>query len=265
MSDIIATLELEHRRTESLLGFVQQQATNMARTVPVNYGLLEIAFEYLSGYPDQCHHPKEDALYRKLIRRFPALAQSLTDLVEEHTQLAGMTRNLRQIIGKSQHDPPRSQGELAKELTAYGDFYRRHMQMEEQHFFPLAKDGLSRDDLDEVDFAVFDKPDPLFSSTAERKFAELADVITRLGIAERASAVRREEWALLATFVDIATFNQTMQEMGEPLVLARSAEGGYALERAGHTVVQIPECSEPRAAWCAYFFWKAATATRGSY
>jgi len=262
MSDVIAILQLEHRKTESLLGFIQQQATNISRTAPVNYRVLEIAFEYLSGYPDQCHHPKEDVLYGKLIRRFPELVQSLKNLVEEHTQLAGMTRNLRRVIGESQHDPSGSQQELAEQLSAYVDFYRDHMRMEEQHFLPLAKNRLSRDDLDEVDFTLFDKPDPLFSRDAERKFAELGDEITRLGIAERANAVRHEESVLLATFVDIATFNKTMQGMGEAVVLVRSSGGGYALERVGHTLVHIPACSEPRAAWCAYFFWKAATATR---
>jgi len=74
--------------------------------------------------------------------------------------------------------------------------------------------------------------------------------------------MRRDESALLATFVDIATFNETMQKMGEAFVLVRSSGGGYTLECAGHAQVDIPECSEPRAAWCAYFFWKAATATR---
>jgi hemerythrin-like domain-containing protein len=264
MSDVIAILQLEHRKTESLLGFIQQQATNISRTAPVNHSLLELAFEYLSGYPDQCHHPKEDVLYRKLIRRSPGLAQSLKNLVEEHAQLAGMTRNLWQVLGESKKDRSGSQQELAEHLTAYVDFYHHHMRMEEEHFFPLAKDRLSRDDLDEVDFALFDKPDPLFSRGAERKFAELRDEITRLGIAERASAMRREESALLATFVDIATCNETMQKMGEAFVLVRSPGGGYTLECAGQTQVNIPECSEPRAAWCAYFFWKAATATRNS-
>lgn len=29
----------------------------------------------------------------------------------------------------------------------------------------------------------------------------------------------------------------------------------------GNIVAHIPACSESRAAWCAYFFWKATTST----
>ena len=142
------------------------------------------------------------------------------------------------------------------------DFYHHHMLMEEQHFFPLALHRLSRNDFAEIDFTLFDKPDPLFNKEAEEKFVKLSDEITRLGIADKASADQREESALLATFLDIATFNERMQRIGEPVRLIYTSEGGYELERKGNILVHIPACSESRAAWCAYFFWKAATTMR---
>jgi hemerythrin-like domain-containing protein len=257
MLDAVAILQLEHHKMGRLLGFVQQQAVNMARGAPVNHRLLAMAFEYLSGYPDQCHHPKEDVLYGKLVRRFPELAKPLENLVGEHEKLAEMTRKLTQRIGESRRDLA-----LADELRAYLDFYHHHMLMEEQHFFPLAQDRLSRVDFEEVDYTLFDRPDPLFNWGAERKFAELGDEIERAGFAEQAAAIERVESALLATLADVAAFNEAMQAMGEPVALAGSPEEGYALERLGRTLVHIPACSEARAAWCAYFFWKAASAAR---
>ena len=262
MPDAIMKLQLEHRKVGKLLDLIQQQVTNIYRHAPVNNRLLQIAFEYLSGYPDQCHHPKEDVLYRKLVSRVPDLVPSLNDLIEEHEKLADLTRNLCQVIGESQHDPSTLNEGLADLLRAFVDFYHRHMLMEEQHVFPLALHRLSRNDFAEIDFTLFDKPDPLFNKEAEEKFVKLSDEITRLGLADKANANQREESALLATFLDIATFNERMQRIGEPVSLIYASEGGYELERKGNRLVHIPACSESRAAWCAYFFWKAATTMR---
>jgi hemerythrin-like domain-containing protein len=263
MPDVVVALQLEHHRMGRLLGFLRRQATNMSLRAPVDHRLLQIAFEYLSGYPDQCHHPKEDLLYRKLVGRSPDLAGSLADLVEEHEKLADLTRNLSRAVDESQRDPSALAG-LADRLSAFLDFYHRHMLMEEKNFFPLALARLSRDDLAEIDFTLFDQPDPLFNQEAEEKFAKLSDEITRLGVADKASADQRDESALLATFRDIASFNEAMQRMGERVSLVRSPGGGYELERMGKTLVRIPACSEPRAAWCAYFFWKAGTTRKAA-
>jgi hemerythrin-like domain-containing protein len=254
MPDAIMILQLEHRKIGKVLGLIQQQVKNQHPRTPVNNRLLQIAFEYLSGYPDQCHHPKEDVLYRKLVGRFPDLMQSINHLVEEHETLGKLTRDLCQVMSDSHHDlSPMDEG-LAGRLRAFVDSYHHHMVMEEEQFFPLALNRLSRNDFAEIDFTLFDQPDPLFNKAAEEKFVRLSDEIARLGVAEKASADQREESAMLATFLDIATFNEKMKRIGEPVSLVSASERGYELQRKGKTLVHIPECSESRAAWCAYFF-----------
>jgi len=257
MLDAITVLQQEHRKIGKVLGLLRQQATNLSLGGNANHRLLDRAFEYLSGYPDQCHHPKEDVLYRKLVSRFPDSAQSLKNLVEEHEKLAAMTRDLHQVIDGA--DSSALNEALADRLRAFLDFYHDHMLTEEQRFFPLALHRLSRNDFAEIDFTLFDDPDSALNREAEKKYADLSDEIAQLGIAEKARAGEREESALLATLVDIAAFNETMDKMGEPINLVRSSGGGYELARKENVLVRIPACSEARAAWCAYFFWKAAT------
>lgn len=254
MPDAIMMLQLEHRKIAKVLGLIEQQVKNRHLRTPVNHRLLQTALEYLSGYPDQCHHPKEDVLYRKLVSRFPDLALSIDHLVEEHETLADLTRNLCQVVSDLPHDPSAMDEGLARQLRAFVDSYHHHMVMEEEQFFPVALNRLSRNDFAEIDFTLFDKPDPLFNQEAEEKFVRLSEEITRLGLADKASADRREESALLAAFLDIATFNERMQRIGEPASLVSVSGNGYELQRKGKILVHIPECSESRAAWCAYFF-----------
>lgn len=257
MTNVVMLLQADHRNMSKLLDLVQRQAANMAQHGPVNYALLERVFAYLSSYPDQCHHPKEDLLYRKLQRRHPDMTGSLRDLVEEHEKLAQSTSNLMRAMVESRRDPPAPNERLADQLMAYLDLYRRHMLMEDLHFFPAALQFLSRDDFEEIDFTLFDKPDPLFDTESEDRYAELRDEITRQAAVEKTCGDLREEAVLLATFQGIAAFNDGMQRSGEPLVLTGSPLQGYELAKQGKVLVQIPACSESRAAWCAYFYWKA--------
>lgn len=257
MSSVVTLLQIDHRNMAKLLDVIQQQATNMARRDPVNYRLLESAFEYLSSYPDQCHHPKEDLVYRKLLKRHPELAASLKDLVAEHETLAQSTRDLTGAIGESRQAPGAASGQLADRLMQFLDLYRHHMSMEDQHFFPMALQRLSADDFAEIDFTLFDQPDPLLDLKAEGLFADLRKEIARLGAVEKTLSDSREEAALLATILDLATFNEAMQRSGDTVRLVRSSQEGYELERDGKVLAHIPPCSESRAAWCAYFYRKA--------
>jgi hypothetical protein len=95
----------------------------------------------------------------------------------------------------------------------------------------------------------------------EDRFAALYDAITRLGIADKTRTYHRDEATWLANFQDIAAFNAEMRGTGERVYLSRSGEG-YELECEGNILAHIPECSESRATWCAYFFWKATTMAR---
>ena len=258
MSSVVMLLQIEHRRMAGLLDLVEQQAANMARNAPVNHGLLEALFAYLSSYPDQCHHPKEDLVYRKLLARCPEMAGSLKDLVGEHEKLASATGDLARAIAGSRAAPPAPGGRLADRMMDFLDLYRRHMLMEEKHFFPAALQRLSRNDFAEIDFTLYDRPDPVFDLATEDRYSGLREEIARLGAGEGAGGETWVEAALLAALQDVAAFNEAMRRNGEPFFLVRSPEGGYVVRDEGDTLAHIPACSESRAAWCAFFYWKAS-------
>jgi hemerythrin-like domain-containing protein len=256
MPDTMVLLQFEHRNMTSLLGVLQQQITQMKRGAPVNFNVLTSALAYLSDYPDQCHHPKEDVVYGRLLDRHPHMAPNLKDLVAEHARLAALTRELGRAIDESRQNPEGTKQNLAHELDGFVDFYRQHMAMEEQYLFPAARKYLSSDDWADIDFAVFDRPDPLFEQDTEVRFRELRQEIMRVGAADSAAYREREETASLLAMQDVAAFNDAMRQHGDTLRLARSSQRGYQLERAGNVLARIPDCTESQAAWCAWFFWK---------
>ncbi len=98
MPDSILVLQLEHRKIGKVLGLLRRQLAQLQAELPVDRLLLESALDYLSGFPEQCHHPKEDLVYRKLIERFPALAVSLEELASEHKLVDELMRELRQAL-----------------------------------------------------------------------------------------------------------------------------------------------------------------------
>ena len=263
MSNVITSLQIEHRNLVGLLDVIQQQVRHLARGEPVNYRLLDSAFAYLSGYPDRCHHPKEDLVYGKLVTRKPDLAASLNNLVADHEKLAQLTRNLTAALAEPRQAAVPGSEYLADRLTEFLGLYRHHMLMEDQHFFPAALRWLSPDDFEEIDFTLFDQPDPLLDPSAEATFAELREEIMRLASRENTSSDNLQEAALLAGIRDPATFNAAMQRSGAAVRLAGSSQTGYELVHNGNVLVHIPACSESCAAWCAYFYWKA-TALRSA-
>ena len=263
MSDAIALLEMDHVNSSKVLDVVQEQVTNIAQGAPVNYGLIESAVAYMSEYLDQCHHPKEELVYRKLLSRCPDMKESLVSLIGDHEELARLTGQLSQAMGEPRQDRVGLNERLVSQLKEFLEYYRRHMIMEEEYFFPAARQMLSRDDFAAIDFALFDQADPLFNRATEERFVELRDEILRLGGNPNGGADIREESAWLANLRDVATFNEAMKQFDKSILLTHSSNGGYDLERDGKVMVHIPECKESRAAWCAYFFWKGVAKAQG--
>jgi hemerythrin-like domain-containing protein len=264
MPDSILVLRLEHRKIGKVLRLLKHQLAQMQAGLPVDRLLLESAMDYLSGFPDQCHHPKEDLVYRKLLDRHPALAGSLKDLDAEHEEISHLTRQLRQALSDARLQTVEADKALAQRLQDFLEFYFLHMLMEEQHFFPMALHHLSRTDFDEIDFLLYEQLDSKLSQETEAGFADLLKAIVDVGNLDNDDFKFHEEAARLAAITGIDSFHAILIRHGDPAKLNRSSGGGYTLVRDGVLLLRIPACGETQAAWCAYYFLKgAALATIG--
>lgn len=252
MSDAIILLKLEHGNIAHVLDLADDELQRVAGGAPVDASLLLLIQEYLAGYPEACHHPKEDLAYRKLQQRAPERAAELVDLEREHDRLGQATRRLGDGLRKAVDEDDFPGDALRQELRKFVDLYRDHMTREEREFFPAVLETLTRDDLAEIDFALFDSRDHLFDRAAEARFGRLREAIERRAESEEGARPPEGILGRLPELRSIERFNRAMDKRGFRLVAYHT--GGYALERDGRWLLDVPECSEARAAWCAAFY-----------
>ncbi len=137
--------------------------------------------DYLRSYGEECHHPKEDRIFRALCRRNVEAAEAVGDLEQAHDDMAKITKALARELEAAQESKARvSRLKLKAPLTDFLSSYRRHLALEEEHLFPAALRDLTEGDWEEIEFDTFDRKDPLFSDAVEERFDRLREHILTL-------------------------------------------------------------------------------------
>lgn len=250
MKEALLLLRLEHRNFDELLNLIDEQRHNLKQGTNVNVKLLQSAAEYFSGYPDECHHPVEDIVLQRLRIRDAESAPDLNILSKEHREIERLTALLATTVN-SRDDQTSDLEEVIKQFVTY---YRKHMSTEEEHFFPAAAKALSKADWEEIEFDLFDREDPLFDGAAHRRYRKLREEIENSARESDKRTFRLKQVKRIQRLGSISEFNDWIREAGADWLLVRHPEGGYGLELDGRAIMDIPECSEVRAIWCAYYF-----------
>jgi len=175
--DVILILRLEHRNLAKVLDVLDHQLQRLDREGTLDYELVESVMEYFQGYPDKCHHPKEDLIFRHLDARGLSKSEGLKDLVEEHKALAALAVRTAELVHDARARNLAPNEAIESHLRQFLGFNRLHMAMEEKYFFKLAERSLSQDDWGEIEFDIFDREDPVFDADTEHGFEVLRDRI----------------------------------------------------------------------------------------
>src|SRR5690606_12778051 len=125
--------------------------------------LYEAIIDYMQNFPDRFHHPKEeDYLFEMLRRRDPSAGQLLDDLHDQHVAGERMIADLRWKLEALKKDPEGAFPAFDQAATAYIDFQKQHMAVEEQEVIPRAKAALGEEDWAAIGRAFADNDDPIF-------------------------------------------------------------------------------------------------------
>ena len=179
MPQSLRNLQLEHESLGRLLDIMAEWIADFSESQSPDYRLLQIIADYLLSYPDEVHHPKEDLIFLKLQHRDSGAASKLSQLLEEHRDLREITREFAAIVGDSTGSATSHAEQVLQATRKLVDYYRHHIEMEEEHFFPTAERVLTKRDWAEIDFAFSERTDPLLFE-AETKYKNLRAKISRI-------------------------------------------------------------------------------------
>ena len=179
MRNVIGELRTEHANMARLLKILDQQIEIFEAAGQPDYAIMQDIILYFLDFPDQCHHPKEDLVAQRLLELSPDRAARLSGLAELHEELGALTRKVAGVVRRVLDEAELPRAQVIRAFKEFISSQRHHMEMEEEHFLPLAEEVLSEADLGELEFEIFQKDDPLFGPETEEHFAMLRDNILR--------------------------------------------------------------------------------------
>lgn len=180
MVEVLHQLLRDHVNMRSLLDLVEDRVAPFRKVGTADVELLRAIMRYTLEYPARIHERRELLVYQRLIERQATAAEVLKDLPSEHASLHELSNCLAtqvESIESAGQPELRRIAELARE---YVDAYRRHIDMEELQFFPLALKHLLMSDWREIDATVTAPDDPVFGVAALQPFVELRRQIAML-------------------------------------------------------------------------------------
>ena len=177
MSSEIEILREEHKNTARLLNAMENQIERLATGNSPDYNLLQSIANYFCDYPDCCHHPREDVIFRQLREKHPTEAATLGDLAKEHRDAHERVRRFRDNILAICCDQNLSRDSVLTTGRSFIDAEREHMKMEEELFFPLAASVLDEEDWKIIEGDLRQRQDPLFGDIVEAKFRILREFL----------------------------------------------------------------------------------------
>ena len=160
-SGVLKTLHDDHVNISRLLDLLESEIERLdADGTAPDFELITLALEYCVDYPGHYHHPREDLVYDRLVRRDPMLAGKITELTRDHTTLSEKTNTFATAVGGAiAGDGTTAARTLGRSFLAR---YRRHIDIEEGEIFPAAHEHLTQEDWEKIEVAASSPPDPLF-------------------------------------------------------------------------------------------------------
>ena len=177
MAETIRLLQEDHKNLAKLLKVLERQIAHFEDGGEVDFDIVRGALDYCLNYPDLCHHPKEDLVFQHLLARDPRAADMIGDLEADHRGLAEATRKMAAAVHQLIEGGGRPEAWFGDTARTFLDAYWRHMEMEETTFFPIALQELTDADWAEIDAAVTEMTDPLFSGRVEERYKVLRNEV----------------------------------------------------------------------------------------
>jgi hemerythrin-like domain-containing protein len=177
MARAIEDLRQDHRNHAVLLDVLERQIGNAYAEAEPDYDIVGEIVDYFVTYSAHVHHPREDAIYDRLIARDPVAAAEIGDLAVEHdgceAHLRAFSGALASVLGTG----VMSRQVFSDAALAFTAAQRAHMAREESVFFPTALRVLTAGDWAEIELAFSREADPVFGADGHRRWDDLRSAL----------------------------------------------------------------------------------------
>jgi hemerythrin-like domain-containing protein len=146
----IAPLMIEHRLIERMIAILERELLNIEKFDRFNALLIDYAVDFIRTYADQTHHGKEeDILFRELKKKniTPEHERIMNELIEEHKIGRKITRELVQANKGYIRGSENNISTIVEKIRFLIDFYPRHIEKEDKHFFVPVMHYFTEDEL----------------------------------------------------------------------------------------------------------------------
>ena len=158
----IGPLMREHRLIERMVDVINSELTKMSEQTELDPASIDIAVDFFRTYADRCHHGKEeDILFKELAaKRLSKEDKKIMDeLIEEHTYARNTVGMLKEAKTRFVQGNENALSDIEALLTELTQFYPKHIEKEDKHFFYPCMNYFTKSELDAMlqSFLEFDR------------------------------------------------------------------------------------------------------------
>ena len=173
MTRLLDRLHEDHGHLSRLLDLLDRLLDRFHEGTEPDYELMCEMLKYMESYADQIHHPTEDLIFERMLEKGGGNMHILEVLMRQHEAVHEINKQFQESLEGVVHEAV-----IRRDLVeAHGrdlvKTLRKHLQIEEQEAFPMARKLLTKQDWEELDKKASDEVDPVFGDRDPTRFRAL--------------------------------------------------------------------------------------------
>ena len=131
-------LMVEHRLIARMLSVIMDALVQIESSHRVDPVFVDTAVDFIRIYADRTHHGKEEEILFRDLNKRPLSAEDrrvMNELIEDHVFGRKITKAIVDANSRYRNGDEIALAEIAEKLQTLVEFYPKHIEKEDRHFF----------------------------------------------------------------------------------------------------------------------------------